>query len=88
MFFDYLGLTAVGNPILGMVRNMFNSIKLADVVTTFSTGTATESVLALGQKMTSVGGLLESGMKMIFRLFLETLHPTDEKIDLLESNLR
>ena len=66
---------------------MFNSIKLSDVVTTFTTGTATEPVLALGQKLTTAGGLLESGMKMIFRLFLETLTPTDKKIDLLESNL-
>ena len=37
----------------------------------------------VGQKLTTAGGLLESGMKMIFRLFLETLTPTDKKIDLL-----
>ena len=88
-FLDYLGTPGVvANPILSMVRNMLNVVTLDDVVTTVSTGTATERIVSLARKMASLGGMLESGMKMTFRLFFEPLLPIDATVDLVQTNLR
>jgi len=87
-FLDYLGTPGVvANPILSMVRNMLNVVTLDDVVTTVSTGTATERIVSLARKMASLGGMLESGMKMTFRLFFEPLLPIDVTVDLVQTNL-
>ena len=71
-----------------MVRNMLNVITLDDIVTTATTGSATERVVGLAAKMASLGGMLESGMKVTFRLFFEPLKPADETVDLVQTNLR
>ena len=87
-FLEYLGAPAVANPILSMVRNIVSEVTLGDVVDTAVKGRATPSIVALARKMGSFGGMLESGMKMIFRLFFESLNPSDSKVDLIQTNLK
>ena len=70
-----------------MVRNVLNPIKLDDVVRTFTEQKATDSVVALATRLSAMSGMLESGMKMTYRLLFEQLGPSDEDIDMVQSNL-
>ena len=69
-----------------MVRGFFSDIRLSDVVQIFDSENAPRSVAELCRKMITFAGMIESGMKTIFRTFFDKQQSADNA-DLVLSNL-
>ena len=86
---DYLGNPSLQNPTLALfIENIFNGITLGDIVISLKTGTATERMVSLAERLMFLVDRLESAIKLLFRLLFEPMKPTDENVDLVETNFR
>jgi hypothetical protein len=85
---QYLESNLAGvSPMLTPMIDMMNKITVEEILKICDGETASQNVLPLCQKIVSFGGMMQIGLKSLFKKFYEGA-TGNKDIDLIESNMR